>query len=149
MSQTEGSAFRTRDHERSPPCMLRQDLPPSASTSPRIRSAPMPPAVGRQTPPHELRSRPRQRARHADRQPSSFPALPRAKRRWQTSRSPGEIKPITLLAHSGRLNVWLRPGGFHHGPSARRSSKGRIHDCNAWQSNLHSVTCKGSPYTHS
>ena len=42
----------------------------------------------------------------------------------------GTIKPITTPALRGRLNVWPRPGGFHHGPSAPRSPQGRIHDCN-------------------
>jgi hypothetical protein len=36
---------------------------------------------------------------------------------------PGTTKPITLLALRGRLNVWLRPGGFHHGSNAWRSTE--------------------------
>ena len=57
-------------------------------------------------------------------------------------------KPITLLAECGRLNVLLRCGGFHHGPSALRSTQDRVHDCNrtACQKTIYPVTCKGSPY---
>ena len=62
---------------------------------------------------------------------------------------PGTSKPITLLAFHGRLNVWLRPGGFHPGQSTCCSPKGRIHDCNrtACQKAIYSVTCRRDPYT--
>jgi len=86
-------------------------------------------------------------ALHA-RHPSSHPALHRVTSMANES-VPGTIKPIKLLALGGRLNAWPRPGGFHHGPSAKRLPQGRIHDCNrtVFPKALHSVTCTGSPYT--
>ena len=106
-----------------------------------------PSTVGGRAQPIPLRPRSRQRAPHADAL-SSHPALHPVTSMANES-VPGTSKPITLLALCGRLNVWLRPGGFHHGPSACRSPQGRIHDCNrtACRKTIYSVTCKGSPYT--
>jgi hypothetical protein len=61
----------------------------------------------------------------------------------------GSAKPITIPAQSGRLTVWLRFGGFHHGPSNPRSPQGRIHECNrtVCSKTLYSITCRRSPYT--
>ena len=88
-AQREGGtqeAATARSHPRLGARVVRTHRPQQGGR--RTRQQTGAPAVGCRTSPHELRSRPRQRARHAG-ELSSHPALHRVKRRWQTSRSPG------------------------------------------------------------
>ena len=133
---------RTRSGPKKP-----RKLEPVHSMQPEVGVRP----PGRRTSSRTLRSRSPQRAPHADPLTLRFPSRVAPSETSMANESvPGTTKPVTLLARRGRLDVWLRPGGFHPGPSNRCSSKGRLHDCNrtACLKAFYSVTCKGSPYTN-